>query len=123
MNAYERYVYEVTYDVLDHRREEYETWLPETTEQWILTTAVAGFSSEQSVTDESPEMRLRFEFETLADWLGFVESDPFQRRLEQLKDMTSTLAVNLWKPTAISLDSTTDGGVPMAVHTSGVHDD
>jgi hypothetical protein len=123
MTTHERYVYEVTYDVVAPHREEYETWLPETTEQWILTPTVAGFSSEQSVTDESPEMRLRLEFETLADWLVFVESDPFTHRLEQLQDMTDTLTTHLWKPTEISLNSTADGGVSMAAHTSGVHDD
>lgn len=117
MNSHERYVYEVTYDVGD-QRDEYETWLPAATEQWITTAKLDGFRSEQSVTDESPEVRLRLEFETLADWVAFVESDTYQQRFEQLQTMTDNLTTHLWEPTPISLNPTADGGTPMTVRDS-----
>lgn len=112
MNDHDRYVYEITYDVVDQHRPEYETWLAATTEQWITTAKITGFGSEQSVRDESPECRLRLEFETLADWVSFVGSDAYQQRIEQLQTMTDELTTTLWEPTSISLTPTTDGGAP-----------
>ena len=114
MNSNERYVYEVTYDVVDQHRNEYEMWLSKTTEQWIAIPKLSGFRSEQSVMEEDSEVRLRLEFETRADWATFVESEPYQQRIKQLQTMIESLTTHLWEPTAISLDPTTDGGVPIA---------
>ena len=123
MNSHERYVYEVTYDVVDQHQDEYETWLSKTTERWIATAKLSGFRSEQSVMDGDSEVRLRLEFETRDDWATFVESEPYQQRIKQLQTMTESLTTQLWEPTAISLDPTTDGGVPIAAGTSLVNND
>jgi len=114
MNSHERYVYEITYVVVDQHRKEYERWLSKTAERWIATAKLSGFRSEQSVMDEDSEVRLRLEFETRDDWATFVESEPYKQRIEQLQTMTESLTNHLWEPTAISLDPTTDGGVPIA---------
>lgn len=118
MHCPERYVYEITYDVVERHRQEYEIWLPKTTEQWITTAKLAGFRSEQSVFDEEPEVRLRLEFEALTDWVTFVESDPFQRRFERLQTMTDSVTTRLWEPTAVPLSPTADGEVPAAASDS-----
>ena len=110
MNPYEQYVFEVTYDILDQYRKEHETWLSKTTEQWITTESLDGFHSEQSVTGAGPEVRLRFEFETLANWATFVESDRHQRDLDRLEAMSDRFRTNLWEPSAISLDPTPASG-------------
>ncbi|WP_458208021.1 hypothetical protein [Haladaptatus sp. NG-SE-30] len=115
MKSHERYVYEVTYDILDQYREEYETWLPKITEQWITTENLDGFRSERSVTDTSPDVRLSFEFEMLADWATFVESDPYQQSLDRLNEMTERFRTNLWEPTTISLSPAPSNGTAVAL--------
>ena len=106
MNPYEQYVFEVTYDVLDRCREDHETWLSKTTEQWIMTESLDGFRSEQSLVGGSPEVRLRLEFATLANWGRFVESDQYQQNLDRLEALTDRLETHLWEPAAITLDPT-----------------
>ena len=110
MNPYERYVFEVTYDILDRCREEHDRWLSKTTEQWITTESLDGFRSEQSVVGAGPEVRLRFEFETLANWATFVESDRHRRNLDRLEGMTDRFSTNLWEPAAIPLNPTPADG-------------
>jgi len=110
MNPYERYVFEVTYDILDQYRKEHDTWLSKTTEQWITTESLDGFRSEQSVMGASPEVRLRFEFDTLTDWATFVESDQHQRTLDRLEELTDWFNTNLWEPAAIPLNPTPANG-------------
>ena len=112
MNPYERYVFEVTYDILDQYREEHDRWLSKTTEQWITTECLDGFRSEQSVMGASPEVRLRFEFETLTNWATFVESDQHRRNLDRLEGMTDRFDTNLWEPAAILLNPTPADGTP-----------
>ncbi|MFC7134896.1 MULTISPECIES: hypothetical protein [Salinibaculum] len=115
MKPYERYVYEVAYDVLEEHSEEYEAWLPTAIEQWITSEKLDGFSSEANVIGESQDVRLRFEFEALADWAEFVESGPHKRSLDRLEAMTERLRTDLWEPTAISLDSQPSSGASTTV--------
>lgn len=110
MNPYRQYVFEVTYDVLDQHREDHETWLSNAAEQWITTESLDGFRSEQSVTGASPEVRLRFEFDTLADWATFIESDHHRRTLDRLEALTTRFETNLWEPAAIPLTPTAADG-------------
>jgi len=105
MNPYERYVFEFTYDIIDQHREDHGAWLSNAAEQWLTTESLDGFRSEQSVTGSSPEVRLRFEFDTLADWARFVESDHHRRTLDRLEALTERFETNLWEPAAIPLDS------------------
>ncbi|KAB1197462.1 MULTISPECIES: hypothetical protein [Haloferax] len=107
----ERYVFEVTYDVRDDYREEYEAWLSTTTVAWMSSETVCGFHSEQSLAVDCPDVRLLLEFETLADWLTFVDSQAHQRHLLELRTLTNGLDACLWEPTPISLTPPTDSGL------------
>lgn len=109
MNRNERYVFEITYDVRDDCREEYETWLSTTTIAWLSSDALCGFHSEQSVAPDSSEVRLLLEFDTLGEWLAFVNTTSHQERLLRLGDLTDELHAHLWEPTAVLLTPTADG--------------
>ena len=109
MNPNERYVFEITYDVRDDCREEYETWLSTTTVAWLSSEALCGFHSEQSVAAERSEVRLLLEFESLREWLAFVNTREHQERLLRLRSLTDQLHAHLWEPTAVLLTPTTDG--------------
>ncbi|WP_253737528.1 hypothetical protein [Halohasta salina] len=110
MNPYERYVFEISYDIRDQHRADHETWLSKTTEQWLMAESLDGFRSERSLMGESPAVRLRFEFATLANWGRFVESDQYQRNLARLDALTDRLETHLWEPAAIPLDPTPSDG-------------
>jgi hypothetical protein len=114
MSSHDRFVYEIRYDVVEGRRDEYETWLAEATTQWIATAKFEGFRCEHRTTDRSPAVQLRLEFGARADWVAFVESAPYQQRFEELQTVTESLTTRRWEPRPISLDPTTDGGGPIA---------
>ena len=107
MTSDTQYVYELTYSVGELSSEDYETWVQSATEQWITTEELHGFRCEQSLTGTNPLVRLKFEFETLADWAVFVTSGTYRENTEQLRSITDGVGEALWEPTTIPLWTST----------------
>ncbi|WP_363466756.1 hypothetical protein [Halogeometricum borinquense] len=109
MKPFDRYVYELTYNVDPEARDEYDAWLAETTAEWLALEQVRGIRSEHTVECAEHDVRLRFEFGSLSNWGAFVTADRTRRRLDQLRRMTDRLEVALWKPAAIPVGAVTVG--------------
>ncbi|AFK19902.1 hypothetical protein E6P09_00625 [Haloferax mediterranei ATCC 33500] len=106
MRTSDRYSYEVTYDVVDGSRDEYESWLSAATAQWITAETVCGFQCEHTVVGPGPSVRLRFEFDTLGDWNAFVTAESHHQCLDRLRTMTDNLTTVVWTPVTIPLSAT-----------------
>ena len=98
------YTYEIEFDIHQSSRAAYEQWLSERAVQWVSHQAVYSFAVEQNRDGLSPEMKLRFGFQSVDRWSAFIESDIHQEATETLREVSAELSGTLWEQSGIRLD-------------------
>ena len=112
MNTPCPHVYEIEFDVVGQRREEYDAWIEAGAVEWITHEAIAGFEVFSSTQSLSPKIRFVFEFESLHQWVDFVVSDRHEAAMDRLRRLTSGLNATLWQRSGIRIDGRTDASGP-----------
>lgn len=101
-------VYEIEFDVAGSQREAFESWLSTEVVEWVGHEAVASFEVFTNDQGLSPESKFVFKFETLRDWVEFVDSDAHENAIDRLNGFTETRNAVLWRRDSVRLD----GGSP-----------
>ena len=107
--------YEITFDVLGQRRDEYERWLETHAIDWLAHETVAEFEMYHNDQGLSPELKFAFGFDSLQAWAAFVSSDEHEAATETLETVTERLDGQLWQRDSLSLNAGStmaDGGHP-----------
>lgn len=99
------YVYEIEFDVIGSRREEYERWLRRHCLDWITQRSVAGFETRSNEQGLSPEVKFVLEFDSFEEWARFVESDEHRRTAETIGAVAADRDATLWERAGVRLDA------------------
>lgn len=108
MNTPCPHVYEIEFDVLEQRREEYAAWLETDSLDWFAHSAIGGFEVYHNTQNLSPRIRLVFEFDSLQEWSDFVVSDEHRTTMDHLRHFTTGLDATLWRRSSLRLDGPAD---------------
>ncbi|UWG46623.1 Uncharacterized protein HSRCO_0324 [Halanaeroarchaeum sp. HSR-CO] len=92
------YEYELEYAVPGTSRSAYEDWLTRATVSWGMDARVRSLSHQETDTRFTPYERLVFEFESVHEWAGFVESQTHTENVSELRELATEIRTRLWRP-------------------------
>ena len=113
-------VYEIEFDVAGSQREAFESWLSTEIVKWAGHEAVASFEVFANDQGLSPETKLVFEFETLGDWVEFVDSEVHADAIDRLNGFTETRNAVLWRRDSVRLDGGSTQTEQVSLPTQGL---
>ncbi|MEF8782548.1 MAG: hypothetical protein V5A39_06150 [Haloarculaceae archaeon] len=102
------HIYEIEFDVLGQRRDEYDAWLETDALEWISHEAVDEFEVLRHTQNLAPRVRFVFEFRSIHRWADFIVSEQHKRSMDCLHSFTAEIDVALWQRSSLRLDSTSD---------------
>lgn len=104
-------VYEIEFDVLASKREEFEEWLSSDIIDWVNHETIACFEVFQNEKGLSPEVKLSFGFETVRAWATFVGTEEHKAAIERLGTLAEDREAVLWERASVKLDGVSDVGI------------
>lgn len=104
--------YEILFDVPSRHREAFEQWLSSDAIAWLNNDRVHSFDVFQNDTGLSPEVKFVFGFETVQDWVGFVNSDEHEAATHRLEALVDNRKAVLWQRTTVKMDEPGDEAIP-----------
>lgn len=104
MNTCAPYLYEIEFDVAEPCRTEYEEWVSRDCLKWVTHESVAAFEAQNTIRQQSPEVKLLFEFGSVNAWETFVDSAIHSEATDALREVTICLEETLWERGGIRLD-------------------